>query len=68
MKEAEPDVVALFAQMYSELVAWRAASPHAILDEIAKQVTPRRQQVIEALIAELDLPRGERLRPGGPML
>jgi YgiT-type zinc finger domain-containing protein len=51
-------VVGLFAQMCAELEAWRAASPHATLDEIAKQVTPRRQQVMGALIAKLACQEG----------
>ena len=46
-KESETGV--LFEQLRAELVAWRAAHPEATWDEIAAQVTPRRQQLMGAL-------------------
>jgi len=52
------EVAELFGQMESELVAWREAHPEATLDEIAAQVTPRRRQVMGALLAKLALQPG----------
>lgn len=48
----------VFAQMQAELVEWRAAHPEASLDEIAAQITPRRQRLMGALLAELALQHG----------
>lgn len=59
MKEQGPDVKELFAQMQAELVAWCAAHPEATWDEIAAQVTPRRRQVVGALLAKLALQNGD---------
>jgi len=56
--ERVSEVTGLFAQMESELVAWREAHPEATLDEIAAQVTPRRRQVMGALLAKLALQQG----------
>jgi predicted RNA-binding Zn-ribbon protein involved in translation (DUF1610 family) len=52
------DLEAMFAQMRAELVAWRAAHPEATFDQIAAQVTPRRQRLMGALLEELALQQG----------
>lgn len=58
MREAGQDVTAMFARMCADLVAWRAANPRATLDEIAAQATPRRREVVGALIAQLACQEG----------
>ena len=45
--------LAHLAQMYEELHAWREAHPEASFDEIARQVTPRRQAAMGELLAQL---------------
>ena len=59
MREQGANVQELFAQMQAELVAWRLAHPEATMDEIAAQVTPRRRQVMGALLAKLALQTGD---------
>jgi hypothetical protein len=46
------------AQMYEELRAWRKAHPQASFDEIAAQVTPRRQVLMGELLARLACQEG----------
>lgn len=58
MRTKGPDLERMFAQMHAELVAWRAAHPEASFDEIAAQVTPRRQRLMGALLSELALQHG----------
>lgn len=45
-------------QMYDELRAWRAKHPQASFDEIAAQVTPRRQELRGQLLAQLACQHG----------
>ena len=51
--------VAEAAAMYEELMAWRAAHPQASFDEIAGQVTVKRQALMGELL------RGLAEQPGG---
>jgi hypothetical protein len=51
-------LLAEFARMYEELYQWRAEHPQASFDEIANQVTPRRQELMGALISQLALQHG----------
>jgi hypothetical protein len=45
-------------QMYEELYAWREVHPEASFDEIARQVTPRRQALMGELLAQLACQHG----------
>ena len=47
-----------FDQMYHELYRWRDAHPEASFDEIARQVTPRRQELMGELLSQLALQYG----------
>lgn len=47
--------------MYEELVAWRQQHPEASFDEIAEQVTPRRQALLGPLLAQLAETADERV-------
>ncbi len=58
MGESGKDVESLFARMHEELRQWRAAHPDATLDEIAAQVTPRRRELMGALLVELAVQEG----------
>lgn len=51
-------LLAEFTRMYEELYQWRAKHPRASFDEIANQVTPRRQELMGALISQLALQHG----------
>ncbi len=51
-------LVSQFEEMYEELYAWREAHPAASFDEIANQVTPRRQKVMGKLLNQLVLQHG----------
>ena len=51
-------LLAQFAGMYEELYQWRAEHPAASFDEIANQVTPRRQELMGALLSRLALQYG----------
>lgn len=57
-KRGEERLVSQFKEMYEELYAWREAHPEASFDEIANQVTPRRQKVMGELLNELVLQHG----------
>ena len=46
-------------EMYEELYAWREAHPEASFDEIARQVTPRRQAAMGELLAQLASQQGD---------
>jgi hypothetical protein len=59
VKAARPDVGELFSQMRTDLVTWRAAHPGATLDEIAAEVTPRRREMMGALLTELACQEGD---------
>jgi NADH:ubiquinone oxidoreductase subunit E len=52
-EEAREAFLAGAAQMYEELRVWRAAHPQASFDEIAAQVTVRRQALMGELLAAL---------------
>lgn len=58
MSQSAKDLESLFARMREELRAWRAAHPDATLDEIAAQVTPRRRELMGALLIELAVQEG----------
>lgn len=45
-------------EMYDELREWRARHPEASFDEIANQVTPRRQELMGELLNQLALQHG----------
>jgi hypothetical protein len=45
-------------EMYDELCEWREAHPEASFDEIANQVTPRRQELMGELLSQLALQQG----------
>ena len=47
--------------MYEELVVWRQEHPEASFDEIAEQVTPRRQALVGPLLAQLAAAGDERV-------
>jgi hypothetical protein len=53
-----PDLGTTFTQMQTELMEWRRAHPAASIDEIAAQITPRRQRLMGALLVELALQEG----------
>jgi len=46
------------AKMYNELREWREQHPEASFDEIVAQVTPRRQELMGELLAQLALQHG----------
>ena len=46
------------AKMYAELREWREQHPEAGFDEIVAQVTPRRQELMGELLAQLALQHG----------
>jgi hypothetical protein len=58
MNEPSKSLESLFARVHEELRQWRGVHPEATLDEIAAQVTPRRRQLMGALLAELALQEG----------
>jgi phage terminase large subunit GpA-like protein len=58
MRAKGPDLEEMFTQMRAELVQWRAAHPEASFDEIAAQITPRRQRLMGAWLEELALQHG----------
>lgn len=47
------------AEMYEELAAWREQHPEASFDEIAHQVTPRRQALMGELLTQLACQHGQ---------
>ena len=49
---------AKFEEMYEELYEWRERHPEASFDEIGKQVTPRRQELMGELMSQLALQQG----------
>jgi hypothetical protein len=51
-------LLAQFARMYEELYQWREEHRAASFDEIANQVTPRRQELMGVLISQLALQHG----------
>jgi hypothetical protein len=52
-------------QMYEELYAWREVHPEASFDEIARQVTPRRQAAMGELLAQLASQHGNGVEVAG---
>ena len=52
------ELTTLFEGMVDELYQWRDKHPGASLDEIARQVGPRRRQLMGALIAQLACQHG----------
>jgi len=48
-----------FERMHEELYEWRERHPEASFDEIANQVTPRRQELMGELLAELACQHGQ---------
>ncbi len=58
MNPSSDTLGSLFAGLHAELRQWRAVHPDATLDEIAAQVTPRRRQLMGALLAELAVQEG----------
>lgn len=58
MSQSAKNVESLFAGMHEELRQWRVAHPDATLDEIAAQVTPRRRELMGALLVELAVQEG----------
>jgi len=50
---------AKFEEMYEELYEWRERHPEASFDEIANQVTPRRQELMGGLLAQLACQHGQ---------
>ena len=46
-------------EVYEELYEWRERHPEASFDEIANQVTPRRQELMEKLLAQLACQHGQ---------
>jgi len=59
MEQRAENVERLFARMHEELRQWRTAHPEATLDEIAAQVTPRRRELMGALLVELAVQEGQ---------
>lgn len=57
-KGAKERLVSQFEEMYEELYEWREKHPEASFDEIAKQVTPRRQALMGGLLSQLVLQYG----------
>lgn len=47
------------AETYEELVTWREQHPEASFDELAEQVTPRRRDLMGALLAQLACQHGQ---------
>ena len=45
-------------EIYEELYEWRERHPEASFDEIGKQVTPRRQELMGELMSQLVLQQG----------
>ena len=45
-------------EIYEELYEWRERHPEASFDEIARQVTPRRQELMGGLISQLAVQHG----------
>ncbi len=58
-EENEERLLAEFGAMYEELYAWHEAHPEASFDEIANQVTPRRQALMGELLAQLARQHGD---------
>lgn len=58
MNQPTESLESLFARLHEELRQWRAAHSEATLDEIAAQVTPRRRQLMGALLVELAVQEG----------
>jgi len=52
-------LVAEFERMHEELYQWRERHPEASFDEIANQVTPRRQELMGKLLGELACQHGQ---------
>jgi len=50
--------VSQFEEMYDELYEWREAHPEASFDEIARQITPRRQELMGEMMSQLALQHG----------
>jgi len=50
---------AKFEEMCEELYQWRERHPEASFDEIANQVTPRRQELMGTLLAQLACQHGQ---------
>ena len=48
-----------FEEMYEKLYEWRERHPEASFDEIANQVTPRRQELMGKLLAQLACQHGQ---------
>lgn len=65
MEPAKGGLQEKFKAMYEELRQWRAAHPEASLDEIAAQVSPRRRDLMGALLMELALQHGDGAVPEG---
>ncbi|MHB0859489.1 MAG: hypothetical protein ACYC5M_18215 [Anaerolineae bacterium] len=53
------EVVELFTAMCAEVRQWREEHPEATLDEIAAQLTPRRQHLMGQLLIALALQPGD---------
>jgi hypothetical protein len=47
--------------VYEELIGWRQRHPEASFDEIADQITPRRQALLAPLLAQLAQTADERI-------
>lgn len=52
-EKAKAEMQQAFEQMWEELHQWRAEHPTASFDEIAGQVTPRRQALMGQLLGQL---------------
>lgn len=52
-EEKKEQLVVQFEEMYEELYEWREEHPEASWDEIANQVTPRRQALMGEMLGQL---------------
>lgn len=52
------DLRGMFEAMYEGLLAWRKQHPHASLDEIFGQITPRRRELMGKVAMALALQHG----------
>ena len=57
------ELCGMFGAMYDELMAWRRQHPHASVDEIFAQITPRRRNLMGKLMVALALQREGEARP-----
>jgi hypothetical protein len=59
MNKERESFMASAGTMYDELMAWRQAHGEVSIDEIIRQVTPRRRGLMGELVAQLALAHGD---------